>query len=929
MMTMKQKIESYILLLSAVLALAACSEDDMLSGSAQPTPAQQALIGRAVNFDASMAEEFDTRVSYNSNGTFNEGDLMWIYRQYWKEDYSGWEALQSYRTYHYDYKYVSGTNISLGREWKVEPDRLMSDNWNPVTGAGTTRPQTEADSLTWENGRTVRFRAWSRSNYSNSINSGTAGNYYPDYLVADWVTVSGPTLGIPLSLRHVCNRITITNYRGNEFAGAEICLDKEDYKWADNADSYEHDQRDIRTDEQAQAAVDSVLAAYNRMCLPAGVDIETGALRAMTDSLYEQLAANKGFATLEQKTDGIVDYGVLTPDEISTDVKHPVFSQVNGLLYFMSIPYDMSNAPTKGDVLILPSCTRFRIKIRDVNNGDQANTGGYEAKEHIFALSDIKENGKPKYPDGLPLIPGKSYRFVVGYLYDSFTVTVIEEGIHWSVSNEPIEGNAVGQQVATNPDHEPYAWWKKGINEAILHTKESKDYNPVFEISSREEFLEFIALVNGTAAQKTTGLKRVLRGKDKINPDADPVLDNEDTRRYWWYDEEATALSLAQPGGDTVWVSRAEAEERGYIIYRHYFPQISDKLAYSVEECLQGPFSFYDESVNLHLVVRLTDDIDLADWELATIGLTPELATSVGKPESAFRGYFDGGTHTLSNVYMTSGYLFGNIIDAEIRDLRLTSTHPLSLLDQGSTSSQVQTLRIVGISLQADTPAGASPFGNALLGEGPSYLVGCIHEGNADKALVDTASNLRMYGCMHAATDLTGAALLGGYAPGVQRFFAPMAANTLSWGRFMCNYYQKTPFQSTYAVGGSSTDVYLPQQYIRGSRAHILRALNDNLLPDDVAYATLSAERQAEYYGLAPWHAMNYGIARYNATSTALSSEYQGKEDQHLCHMQYWVNPLGYGHQYPLLIPADGASPNNLVTADDYGNIKDILYLNN
>lgn len=903
---MKNKTLHIVLALTALLAMA-CSDIDW-----SLTPEQESLLGKAVNFNASMAEEFaESRTSYEHNGKFNEGDLMQIYRQYWDSNNKNWEDLQAYRTYSFDVTYATGTTINLGEDWKVAVGRMKCDDWNSETKSGTMVEQKMSDSLTWENGATVRFRAWSRSNVAGCIGSGSAGAYYPDFCIADWVTVSGPTTGIPLVLRHVGSRIGFRYYGGNQLAGVEICTQKEDYMWQDNSDSHTNDEADMMNEAEAEAAAADVKAVVNRMCLPAGVDIESGTLRSMTTSLYGRMTDKSDplyntFNKIEQRTvaDGLVEFGTLTPSAIANEVAHPRFSNVDGRCYMITIPYDMSNDPnTRGEILTLPAKTRFKIKIRDVNNGDAANTPGYEAKEHIFSLTDIKNSdGTPKYPNGLEMLPGKSYLFTVGYLYDRLTVSIIEEGISWNTADSE-DGQAADQSVADD-NTSPYQWWKDAINQAITETKGSEDYNPIFRISTATEFKEFIALVNGTAARKTSGLERASRSQE--NPEADEDLDNRETRHYWWYDVEATKASLASEFGDTIWVTRAEAEAQGYVFYRHYYPQVSDKAAYSVEDYVRGPISFYDEQVNLHLVVQLTQDIDLHDWQMESVG---------NSEDNPFMGFFDGGTHTLSNVNMRQEYLFGYVTDGEIRDLRLTSTHRLALLKYGNTSATTRNLRIVGISLQAD--CSASPIQSLL---GTAYVVGCIHEGDAGGALVGTANNLTMYGCMHASSNITGAALLGSYAAGSQsRFFDPQnAATVVKWGQFMCNYYQKSPDQATRAVA-TTADNYRAQEYIRGARQHILRAKNDNLVDDDVPYEKLSDNQKAEFYGLAPWKAMNYAIYQYNQTSVAKGSEYSSKPESHLCHMIYKVDDVGYAHRYPVL--AEGTPTNE--------GVKNITTLNN
>lgn len=906
----------------SALLLGGCSEDDIF-GTGSLTTEQKALIGTAVNFNTSMAEEFaETRATYyNHDGKFNEGDIMQIYRQYWDGSQNKWEDLQAFRTYSYDVKYATGTSIRLDTEWKVAVGRMKSDNWNGTTGTMTS--QTDADSLTWENGSTVRFRAWSRSNIANCIGNGSAGNYYPDFCVADWVTVSGPTMGIPLTLRHLGSRIRFSYYAGNQFAGAEICLDKADYQWNDNADSHTNDIADKLTDDMAQAVVDSVNNVFNRLCLPAGVNIETGTLRAMTKTLYDDLAENSKFNIIEQKTgaDGLVDYGTMSPSDIATNVVHPKFSNVDGQLYMITIPYDMSNDPTtQGDVLSLPAHTRFKIKIRDVNNGDAANTSGYEAKEHIFSLTDIKNgDGTPKFPAGLQMLPGKSYRFTVGYLYDHLNLTVIEEGINWTAAAEE-NGEATDQGVTVDNTNK-YKWYQDAINSAIAETKNHKDYNPIFRISTAEDFKEFIALVNGTAATRTSGLERAKR--DRVNPDADPELDNEDTKYYWWYDVEQTKqyadAGITEVDGSPkyAWITRAEAEARGYVFYRHYYPQISDKSAYSVEDYVRGPISFYDEQVNLHLVVKLANDIDMHDWQMESVGKSNTTPTP-------FKGFFDGGTHLMYNVNMKDEYLFWDLEDGEIRDLRLASTHNLGLLNGGRASSITRNVRIVGVSVKADCTV--SPIAQSLTGT--SYVVGCIHEGDAGGALVGSADNMLMYGCMHASENITGAALMGSYPAGVSSYLAPQGEKAvLKWSNFMCNYYQKTPTQATNAVG-TIADNYRPQEYIRGARQNVLRAKNDNLLGDDVPYDKLDEGQKEQFYGIAPWKAMNHAIYQYNQLPVAKASEYRSFPESHECHMYYQVEDIGYAHRYPQLVACPLDAEGNLGVPTNQG-VKNLLLLNN
>lgn len=933
-----------------------CTQDEFDIPSL--TPEQQALIGTAVNFDASMAEDFMTRTSWNHTGAFNDGDLMVIYRQYWDKaanDGQGAWTEDTYRSYTFDVKYATGTTVSLGRNWKVAPQRKGA-NWdNDQKKIGTPFNQTIADSLTWENGSTVRFRAWSRSNLANYLNDGRAEYYYPDYCIANWATVSGPTQGIPLTLRHACSRIGFTCKAGNQFAGGEICLAKEDYMWEDNADTNENDTNDKLDEESAITICTAVNEVFNRMCMPAGVNIDDGTLYAMTNTLYDNLKSNKGFATLEQKTtsDGLVAYNSLSPEDIKTTVKHPQFNHNDGRLYMFAIPYDMSTADTRGEELVLPALTRFKIRLRDVNNGDAGNTSGYEYKEHIFSLNDIRNtDGSPKYPDGLILGAGKSYLFSVGYLYDQLKVDIIEEGMQWSTS--PLyDIDLQDSKTANDEEHVPYKWFTDAINIAIGESKVAgQDYNPIFELSTPEDFVEFVNLVNGNFPQ--TGIKRVQR--TVVNPEYDKTKDpeykaendpvnygsitdkNELQRRkknyggyYWWYDEEATLASIAA-GNDTVWISKEDAANRGYVIFNHYYPQISTSAAHSEEQLLDKAYRFYDEQLPLHFVVQLKNDIDLGDWQLETIGR---------RSENPFMGYFSGNMHKLQNVNMKDQHLFGYMTDGEIRNLVIESYHNTALLKEG-TVSDYQNLRIAGVSLRANCTT--NPIAEKLLMDpagtktGKIYVVGCIQYGDAGGALVGESDNLVMMACMRTASNTAGGALLGKYnASSTSDFFKPQTSvSSLSWTspRFMCNYYIKTPSLGTRAVGflkdGTTTPAYkdknnkvityLPQQYIRGAHDYVLKAKLDNLLADDVSFNQLTSDlMKEEFYGIAPWKAMNYAIAKYNALSVATNHEYKLHNQDHKINAMYSISDIGYKNLFPQLV---GGAP-------DITDAKDPLKQNN
>ena len=77
------KIFHHILCLLLVAMASACSQDDLDVSALSPD--QRAWIGRAVNFNVSVADPFAKRApSYTNNddGTFNQNDRMRIYRNY-------------------------------------------------------------------------------------------------------------------------------------------------------------------------------------------------------------------------------------------------------------------------------------------------------------------------------------------------------------------------------------------------------------------------------------------------------------------------------------------------------------------------------------------------------------------------------------------------------------------------------------------------------------------------------------------------------------------------------------------------------------------------------------------------------------------------------------------------------------------------------
>lgn len=868
-------------------------------------------MGSAVNFELTKADDFQTRVTYNDNGSFNEGDLMVIYRQYAKDDGSfDWQN-EIFRVYQYKYTMVPGTEVMLKRDWEVfKTGRKKGDYAASETSRRTltTAPQTEADSITWENGKTVRFRSWARSNLSNALNQ-EKSRYYPDFMVSDWVTVSGPTEDISMTLKHLGARIYFSvKNSGNVLQKVEICLDEADYARDDNADTNDNDEDDKRiVDENGQTltaaqAVANVVAAYNRMALPAGVDIETGLLTAMTKTAYDN-ATDNDFQHIEEwpneSADRIVRFGDKSTSEVASDVKHPVFAYNNTHFALVTIPYDISSEHG-GDPVTLPPYTRFKITLQDVSQNNQL-----ETTHHIFSLSDVKEGDAPKYPNGLEMQAGYSYQFSVGYRYNQIR---IEPGDSFSWDEQDAMSGMATDETQTITAPNTYTWWKDAIKAAIEETKSNKNYIPEFHISTVQQFLEFIQLVNGDAGMAEDEHGKIYRLVQEYE-----VKTNEDgtiskiPSVYGW--------SLVNDQKEPQFVDRSILEAQGYVFYEHYYPSDANRESYSEEDYLRGPFSFYDENLNRHFKVVLDADLDFMDQKIYAIG--KDSITFGGKSiPAAFKGYFDGYkdgvVHTLKNVNVTGNYLFNYVIDAAISNLRIQTVHSIGLVNKATPTMNGTAIAgwgcyISGISVEANNQvAGINAIAHELIG--PSYVVGCIHDGDASGPLVGTASDLSMYGCMRTASNISGAALLGAYASGSTAFFAPQISfaqqleekkytKKATWGRFMCNYYNKDEHEdSKDAVAVANiTDDYSLLEYIRGRQSRILRALNDNMLDRETPFDKLDQRRLEEFYGLAPWKAMNYAIYKYNKDD-------KGKD--YPCMVHYKVKALGggYDHTYPQML---------------------------
>lgn len=916
-------MKKILCILSLLCMFSACNKVELFGSL---TDTQKELIGTAVNFNLSEANPFATRVTYNSEGTFNEGDMMVIYRQYEENGSFDWKN-EVFRSYQLEYKKAPGTDVVLEKNWIIYKNRKKGD----YVANGSDRDltnylnQVEADSLTWENGKTVRFRAWARSNLSNALNQGV-NNYYPDFMVSDWVTVSGPTQAIPLSMKHLgCRLFFSVRNNGNAIKSVGICLDEADYSRDDNASSLDKDDADKTIlDENDQPitageAVAKVQAAFNKMALPAGVDIETGLLMAMTQEAYNN-AKNANDASFFQRIEELaytgdsrlVRFGTKSTADFATQAQHPPFVSNNDNFALVTIPYDMS-IEHRGDPIVIPPYTRFKVTLQDVNG-----TGQNESTYHIFSLSDVVgTDGKAVYPNGLELEAGTSYNFKIGYRYNQMTITP-GDSFGWDTQVE--ETGTATDETLTAEAPGTYTWWKDAIKNAIDETKNNKSYAPEFHISTIEEFLEFIRLVNGDAgkAEEEHGkLYRLVQEYDVVN-NIDGTI-SKVPKEYGW--------SLVNDQKNPQFVDRSVLLEEGYVFYERYYPSDANRAAYSEEDYLRGAYSFYDEKLNRHFKVVLDADIDFSDIKIDPIG--KELIT-VGENQvpAAFKGIFDGYSngkaHELLNLNVYGNYLFNYVVDAAISNLKIQTNHTVGLVKKAMPTMNGDAVAgwgcyISGISVKADNQvSGVNAIAKELTG--PSYVVGCIHEGDASGPLVGTASDLKMYGCMRTAPNISGAALLGAYSDPDNKFFAPQIrlstqkanknfSKRPTWGRFMCNYYNKDEHEdckNAVAVADIKDD-YSLLEYIRGRQSRILRSLNDNMLNRETPYDLLSDRQLDEYYGLAPWKAMNYAIYKYN-------KEDKGKEYPCMVHYKLRALGNGYDHTYPQLV--DGKPGDDTETAN-------------
>lgn len=845
----------YAMILGLLGGWTACNDEAWVD-PAQPE-VNLSLLGRGVNFNASYVEPFLTKTTtYNSNGAVNAGDILTIYRQYSKDGGRTFdEADEAYRVYHYNARTASGGAVVLSREWMVKPGEWGCDKRE----GGTPFVQTEADSLIWETNVTTRFRAWGLSNYAGALNNNDAwSSFYPDFTVTDWVPVSGPTEQLSLPLRHLGCRISFVPKLGNRLFKVELCTEEKDYVWNDNAgeDATNPDDADKYSNPADIAA--KVKAVYDRMCMPGGVDMETGSLLALSQAYKTAHPNGPDFqkANFAEIYKDMVRYP--TEKNVATAAVRPDFALADNKMYMITIPYDMQT----GHLLTLPPETRFRIYIRDVNGGDLNQGSEWEGKEqyHIFSLSDIKG-----FEKGLQLQAGYSYEFSVGYHYNRLQIE-LSNTLSWN-DQDARTGTATEQLGNIGTATEKLKWWKDALQKAAESMSSSTTYDPQFEIRKAEEFKEFLQLVNGDYPLPSGELLKASRAV--VNPDRENDNSFKGAEKYvWWY------KGIDPTTRDTLFASRSVLEAEGYIFYKEYHPSDGDQTARVEETYLSGPYSFHHNRFDRGFTVKVMNDIDFTDYRFDA---------PVGKDaDHPFGGIFrsaDGQLYSLCNLNIKDNYLFRYVNEGAVIGLRIEGTHPMGVVEKGTK------VYLLGISLKTNSPATG---GMAASLTGSSYVVGCIQEGNSGGPLVGLANNLLMYGCMQTLPDLTGGALLGGYASGAKEFFKPL--DKPKWGGLMCSYYDISRSPQARPVGGKDY-TYLPQQYVRGLRTTSMCALKDFLLERPGHYDHLTADQKIEFYGLAPWKAMNAAIYAFNQTALGQLTP---------CPVQFEMDAV-YTNRYPRL----------------------------
>ena len=93
-------MKKILYIIAALSLVTSCTADDDWLKNA--TEEQKSLLGRAINFDASVADAFTSRATYNGDGAFNEDDVMTIYRQFSNDGGATFDTVhEAYRVYYY------------------------------------------------------------------------------------------------------------------------------------------------------------------------------------------------------------------------------------------------------------------------------------------------------------------------------------------------------------------------------------------------------------------------------------------------------------------------------------------------------------------------------------------------------------------------------------------------------------------------------------------------------------------------------------------------------------------------------------------------------------------------------------------------------------------------------------------------------------
>lgn len=290
-----------------------------------------------------------------------------------------------------------------------------------------------------------------------------------------------------------------------------------------------------------------------------------------------------------------------------------------------------------------------------------------------------------------------------------------------------------------------------------------------------------------------------------------------------------------------------------YLKYKRFVPANGTKERKLEDDSLTAPFDFYNTyevpaGTNKQMKVILDGDLNMSDWNIA--------------PINKFSGDFDGQKHTISGLNVRDSYLFADIYRGAVRNIKFVSTHTLGV------ASKVTSGNIAGISIAAPSIHSIAATING------SKVAGCIHTGTATGAMIGSATGSNtMMGCMETAAGITGGALVGNNAS-----FAKSA--------FIDCFFDIDRSPKATATGSGA--IYAYNDYIRGARSYVLKAINDNYV-DMKYFAQLGSVQKMVYYGMAPWKAMNSAINSYNGSSAFD------------CTMSYSVNTTGYDNRYPTL----------------------------